>query len=327
MRKLSTIRRSAVSLTLGLFFGMGLASFAQPTLNRRPAPAPDYVLGAGDQIVLHVTDMEELTDKPLRIDPNGFVDLPLAGRVLAAGLTTEQFKAVLVEKLAKYIDSPQITLNLTDDQNRPVSVVGQVGSPGVHQLQGPKRLIEVISLAGGVKPDAGPRVIVTRENKWGLLPIAGAKTDLTTGVSTASLSLDDLMASKNPSDNIEVQPNDVISIPKADLVYVVGNVKRSGGFQLSSHANMTLLQAVSLAEGLDKTANASHARILRPAPGGDGKTLDIPVDIKAIFAGKSPDVPLYGNDILFVPNSTFKSSGRITEGILLAATGAAIYRF
>ncbi len=323
MQTILLTRRTILAVVLGF----GVIASAQTTLNRRPAPAPEYVLGAGDQIVLHVTDMEELSDKPVRIDPSGFIDLPMAGRVQAAGLTIDQFKAALAAKLGKYIDSPQITLNLTDDQSRPVSIVGEVGSPGVHQLQGPKRLIEVISLAGGVKPGAGPRVILTRESKWGSLPISGAKTDLTTGVSTASLSLDDLMASKNPADNIEVQPNDLISIPKADLIYVVGNVKKAGGFQLSSHANITLLQAVSLAEGLDKTANASHARILRPAPGGDGKTLEIPVDIKAIFAGKSPDVPLYGNDILFVPNSTFKSSGRITEGILLAATGAAIYRF
>ncbi len=300
---------------------------AQGTLNRRPAPAPDYVLGAGDQIVIHVVDMDDLSEKPIRIDPNGFVDLPMAGRIQAGGLTMEQFKAELVAKLSKYIDSPQISLSLTDDQSRPVSIVGSVNSPGVHQLQGPKRLIEVISLAGGTRADAGPRVIVTRESKWGPLPLSGTKTDPATGVTTASISLDDLMASKNPADNIEVDPNDVISIPKAELVYVVGNVKKSGGFQLSSHSDITLLQAVSLAEGLDKTANASHARILRPAPGGDGKPLEIPVDIKAIFAGKAPDVPLYGNDILYVPNSTFKSSGRITEGILLAATGAAIYRF
>ncbi len=316
-------RRALLLLT----FGVSLLAPAQTTLNRRPAPAPEYVLGAGDQIVLHVTDMEELSDKPVRIDPNGFIDLPMAGRMEAAGLTIDQFKAALTAKLTKYIDSPQITLNLTDDQSRPVSIVGEVTSPGVHQLQGPKRLIEVISLAGGVRSDAGPRVIVTRENKWGLLSISGAKIDPTTGVSTASLSLDDLMASKNPADNIEVQPNDVISIPKAELIYVVGNVKKSGGFQLSSHANITILQAVSLAEGLDKTANASHARILRPAPGNDGKPLEIPVDIKAIFAGKAPDVPLYGNDILYVPNSALKSSSRLTEGILLAATGAAIYRF
>ena len=285
------------------------------------------MLGAGDQIVLHVVDMEELSDKPLRIDPNGYVDLPLAGRIEASGLTMEQFKESLAAKLSKYIDSPQISLNLTDDQSRPVSVVGSVAAPGVHQLQGPKRLIEVISLAGGVKADAGSRVIVTREQKWGPLPLANAKVDPGTGVLTGSVSLDELMSSKNPADNIEVQPNDVISIPKAETVYVVGNVRKAGGFQLSSHESITVLQAVTLAEGLDRDAKAGGARILRPRPGGDGRPQEIPVDIKAIFAGKAPDVPLFGNDIVFVPNSSFKASEHALGGIIVAATGAAIYRF
>lgn len=297
------------------------------TLNRRPAPALDYVLGEGDQIVVHVVDMEDISDKPIRIDPNGFVDLPMAGRVKAAGLTIDQFKASLAQRLSKYINSPQISLSLTDDQSRPVSIVGSVTSPGVHQLQGPKRLIEVISLAGGTRSDAGPSVIITRESKWGLLPLPGTKVDTTTGVSTSSLSLDDLMASKDPSNNIEIEPDDVISIPKAEVVYVVGNVRKAGGFQLSSHPSITLLQAISLAEGFDRNANSKHARILRQAPGGDGTPREIPVDISAIFAGKAPDVPLFGNDILFVPNSGAKSAARAFGSIVQVATGAAIYRF
>lgn len=315
---------------LALFTVLGIAAFApgQARLIPRPPPAPDYVLGAGDEIVLHVVDMDEISNKPIRIDPNGFVDLPLAGRLQASGLTLEQFKALVATKLTKYINSPQISLNLTDNQSRPVSIVGSVNSPGVHQLQGPKRLIEVISLAGGVKPDAGSRVILTRENKWGPLPLPGARNDLTSGFSTASVSLDDLMSSKNPSENILVEPNDIVSIPKAEVVYVVGNVKKAGGFQLSSHVSITLLQALSLAEGLDRDSAASRAKIIRPAQGGDGKPIEIPVDIKAIFAGKSPDVPLFANDILFVPNSLAKSGARRTaDAILQAATGVALYRF
>ncbi len=152
--------------------------------------------------------------------------------------------------------------------------------------------------------------------------------DPATGSSTASVPLDDVLASKLPSDNILILPNDIISIPKAEVVYVVGDVKKAGGFQLSSHPTITLLQALSLAEGLDRDAAPQRAKILRQAPGGDGKTAEIPVDIKQIFDGKAPDVPLRGNDILFVPNSAAKSgSRRAAEAILQAATGVAIYRF
>ena len=142
-----------------------------------PSVAPDYALVVGDQIVLHVIDMNELSDKPIRIDPNGFVDIPLAGRFHASGMTPEQFKAELATRLSKYITNPQISVNLADDQSRPVSIIGSVNAPGVHQISGDKRLIEVLSLAGGVKDGAGSRVIVTREQKWGELTLPGAIVD------------------------------------------------------------------------------------------------------------------------------------------------------
>jgi polysaccharide export outer membrane protein len=323
LRKLNS---SPHILMMGLFC-CAFQAIAQPALIPRQPPVPAYVLGAGDQIVIRVVDMEELSDKPVRVDPNGFVDLPMAGRFQVLGLTIEQLKMELAAKLSKYINSPQITVNITDDQSRPVSIIGSVNSPGVHQLQGPKNLIEVISLAGGVRADAGGQVILTRQLKWGKLPLRDAKTDLTDGFSTASLSLDDLLASKNPSDNILIEPNDVISIPKADIVYVVGNVHKAGGFQLSSRGEISLMQAISLAEGFDHDAALARSRIMRPAPGGDGKPREIPVDVQKIFEGKAPDVQLYANDVLFIPNSAAKSSTRrAAEAILQVATGVAIYR-
>ena len=292
--------------------------------------SPDYVLGPGDQVVLHVQDMDEISDKPLRIDPNGFLDLPLAGRINVSGMTIEQFKQELANKLRRYITSPQISVNLTDDQSRPVSVIGEVNTPGVHQLQGPKRLIEVISMAGGLREDAGSDLILTREVRWGSLPLPGATTDPTGQYSTARLSIPSLIGAKNPTDNILVQPNDVISVPKAEIVYVVGNVKRSGGYPLTSHEQaMSLVQAVSLAQGLDRDAAPRKARIMRPVAGPAGQTGkvdEIPVDIQKIFDGKAPDVQLHANDVLFVPNSSVKSTGRrAAEAALQVATGVAIY--
>lgn len=285
-----------------------------------------YALGPGDQIIIRVVDMEELGDKAVRVDPNGFVDLPLAGRMNVSGLTLEQFKVRLAANLKRYINTPQISVNLTDNQSRPVSIIGAVNTPGVHQLQGPKRLIEVISMAGGTRPEAGGKVIITRELRWGKLPLRGAKTDMAEGFSTAEVSLDDLIDSKRPSENILILPNDVISIPKAEIVYVMGNVKRAGGFPISSRNSMSLLQAVSLAGGLDRDALSKHARIIRPLEGGPDHAKEIPVDVDQILAGKAPDVQLYAKDVLFVPNSAMKSGTRRTaEAILQAATGFAVY--
>lgn len=286
-----------------------------------------FVLGAGDQITLHVVDMDEISDKPIRIDPEGGIDLPLVGRIHAAGLTISEFKEALAAKLSKYITDPRISVNLTEDQSRSVSVVGEVNAPGVHELYGPRNLIEVISLAGGIKPDAGSQVIVTREMKYGMLPLPGAREDVSGGYSTATLPLDDLLASKSPAENILIQPEDIVSIPKGDIVYVIGDVKRAGGFPLLSHNTMTLLQALALAEGLGPDAESQHAKILRPVGGEGGKPLEIPVDVKGIFAGKDPDVPVYANDILFIPSSATRSGvRRAAEAVLQVATGVAIYR-
>ena len=302
---------------------------AQAVSTTQTSPRPedaDYTLGPGDQVLIRVVDMEELADKTVRIDPNGFVDLPLAGRLNATGLTLEQFKGKLGEKLKRYITNPQITINLTENQSRPISILGAVNSPGVHQLQGPKRLIEVISLAGGTRTDVGGKVIITREARWGKLPVPGARTDMTGGFSTAEMSLDDLLSSKRPSENILVMPNDIISIPKAEVIYVIGNVKKAGGFPLSSHDTLSILQALSLAQGVDRDAASKRARIIRPTEGAANKVKEIPVNIDEILTGKAPDVQLYANDVLFIPNSAAKSGTRRTaEAILQAAVGFAVY--
>ena len=317
-----------LNFVASLFLGPLLPLLAQGGLIARPPAAPDYTLGPGDQISIHVVDMDEISDKPQRIDPNGYVDIPMAGRIRASGLSLEQFKAEVSSRLTKYITSPDISVSLTDDQSRVVSVIGSVTSPGVHQLPGPERLIEVISLAGGARTDAGARVIVTREQKWGKIPLPDATVDVATGNSVASVSLDDLQSSKNPIENILVMPDDIISVPKAETVYVMGNVKKSGAFQLSSHPTITLLQALTLAEGPDHDASLKKAEILRPRPGMDGDPIQIPVNITDILDGKARDIALQGNDILWVPNSAAKGATRRTiDAVLQAATGVADYHF
>lgn len=316
-----------VIFTTALFSVLLVSAVSQTGLIQRPPAAHEYVLEPGDQVSVHVIDMDEIPDKPIRLDSTGFVDIPLAGRFQAAGLTVQQFKAALADRLTKYISDPQITATLTEDRSRPVSVIGAVYTPGVQNLSGPKRLIDVISLAGGLKPEAGSRIIITREQKWGKIPLPNSAVDPPTGSSIATVAVADLMASKDPAENIWIEPNDIVSIPPAEVVYVVGNVKKAGGFQLSTHDSISVVQALALAEGLDRDAAPRRAKVLRETPGHDGKPTEIPVDIKNIFAGKSPDLALRGNDILFVPNSSAKSGSHSLEGILQAATGAAIYRF
>ena len=318
----------AISLPPAFCLLASLCAYAQKELIVRQPPAvSQYILGAGDQVAIHVVDLDEVSDRPLRIDPNGYIDLALVGRVQAGGITIEQLRDELKRRFSRFINSPDVNINLIENQSRSVSIVGSVNSPGVHPLEGPQHLLEVISSAGGVRADAGSRVVLTRQAHWGELPLTGAKLDTTGAYSTATLSLESLMSASNPADNILIDPGDVISIPKADVVYAIGNVKRAGGFPLSAKDSMSVLQTLSLAEGLSSNAEANHARILRPASGGEAKVKEIPVDITAILHGRSPDLPLYANDVLYVPNSITRSGAKRTaEAILQVATGVVIYR-
>ena len=122
-------------------------------LSEGPAPAPDtYTLGPGDQIVVRVPDFEEIDNKSIPIDLKGSVNLPAVGRIQASGLTTEQLEAAIAERLKKYLVKPDVSVYLTEMRSQPVSILGQVQTPGVHQLQGQKNLFEVLSLAGGLRP-------------------------------------------------------------------------------------------------------------------------------------------------------------------------------
>ncbi len=299
----------------------------QSTLQRRPEQPPDYVLGPGDQVVVHVADMDDLPQTPLRIDPGGSIDLPMVGRVQASGLTMDQLRAELTSRLTKYIHTPDVTINLSATESRPVSVVGEVTNPGVHQLLGTTRLLDVLSFSGGLKTDAGPDVLVTRKGAWGHIDRADATVDSATGDSTASIPLDNLMKLKTPEDNIVVHPGDVVSVPRGELIYVLGDVRKAGGFILSEHRTMPLLQALTMAEGLAPDSSASHARILRPSPGGDGPPKEINVDVTKIEKGQTSDVPLYANDVLYIPHSGIKAtSRRAMEAAIGITSGLAIYR-
>ena len=312
---------------LCLTFSLSCLCAAQSSLQRREDNSATYVLGPGDQISIQVTDMDDFPNRPLQIDPDGYVDLPLIGRLHASGLTLAQMKAEMAVRLTKYIDAPQIVLNLTQNQSTPVSVLGAVNTPGVHQLDGPKRLLEVISLSGGIRPDAGNEVIVTRQAGRTPLTMADGHIELSQGYSTGRFSLDNLINARNPADNILVEAGDVISIPKAELIYVVGDVRKAGGFTLSTHTSLPLIQALSLAEGMGPHAAGKRARILRPAPGGDGTPKEILVDVDKIMAGKAPNPPLFANDVLFIPNSAAKAiSERAFETALGVVAGVAIYR-
>jgi polysaccharide biosynthesis/export protein len=289
-----------------------------------PAPS-NYILGPDDQITLTVSDIDELSNKPMRIDMKGNIHLPMAGRVHAAGLTAEQLQSQIEDRLKKFVNDPDVVVSVSEYRSQPVSVLGAVNTPGVHQLEGHKTLFEVLSSAGGVRSDAGNTVTITRELKWGPIPLADAKTDSTGKYSIATVKVKEISDGKNPTENIVIEPDDVISVSKAEVVYCIGSVHRPGGFVLGESESLSALQVLALAEGFDAKAAGDRAKVLREVPGTLQRT-EIAVNLKQLMAGKGSDLPLRANDILFVPNSAAKSAaGRTAEAAIQIMTGLAIY--
>jgi len=155
-----------------------------------------------------------------------------------------------------------VTISLVNFGSQPISVLGAVNTPGIRQLEGRKTLFEALSLAGGLRPDAGYQVKITRDLKWGQIPLPQARTDASGQSSVVSIKLSDIIDATDPTENIEILPGDAISVPRAELVYVIGSVVKSGGFALNEHSSISALQALSLAEGLQKTAASDKARIM-----------------------------------------------------------------
>ncbi len=311
-------------------------SSAQGTINAVTAQPPatqlpneQYVLGPGDSFSIIVTDAKELADQfanDFLINSDGYVNIPLVGRLRAEGLAVPQFEQRVIESLRRYIHEPQAYVIVRAPKSKPVSVLGAVNSPGVHQLDGPKRLAEVLALAGGVSKEAGYRVTVARRRKWGELPLPGAALDASGEYYVAEVNTRAMTEGNNPQYNILIQPDDLITVPRAQVVYVIGEVKKAGGFTLGDEKSMSLLQALSLAEGTTRTAVPSHAKILRPVPDSTSRT-EIQVNLKKVLAGKASDVVLSANDILYVPDSSAKRAGiRVAESAVQTISGLIIWR-
>ena len=304
-----------------------------PTASERlkPAAAHDvkksgYVLGPNDELTISVLGLEDLSDKRVRINTDGDVDLLLVGRVRAAGMTPGGLQAELTKRLGNYMQAPQVVVSVSQVGSQPVSVIGAVNRPGVHQAVGNKTLVEMLSMAGGLRSDAGHRVTITRRLERGRIPLAGAHDDSTGHFSVAEVELSGLMRASDPIQNIEVRSRDVITVPRAELIYVVGQVRRPGGFVLHDREMLSVLEALSLAEGLARTAAPQKAKILRAMPNAAQRS-EIPVNLREVLAGKGHDVSLKPYDILFVPNSTGKSVGlRTLDAAVRIGTGIAIYR-
>ena len=284
----------------------------------------NYLLGPGDEIIVMSVQAPEISNKPIRITSSGEFTVPMVGRVKAAGKTVAQLEAELVDRLRTFIKEPDVAINITQMKSQPVSVFGAVGAPGVHQLEGMKTLVEVLSMAGGVKPDGGSRVKIARKLEQGRIPLPSATVN--GDYSTAEVDIRAIENATHPEENIQILPEDVITVPRAELIYVIGEgVRQPGAFTLSDRQGISVIQAFARAQGQAPAAGLKSAKIVRPVPGAS--RVEIAVNLDDILKGKAKDMVLQPDDILYVPKSEIKGTARRTlDTIVSMTTGLIIYR-
>ena len=298
-------------------------AFSNPSISESNS---SFLLGIDDQVIVRALHVPEIPTEPVRIDGQGDLTLPLVGSIHVAGLTVAQAQALLASRLQAVVRQPEVTISTMELRSRPVYVLGAVTRPGEYQIQGRKTLAGLLSQCEGMRNDAGSRVLVTRQLSEGPIPLPFAVTDAAAGVSKVTLRLDDVTRGSTSAANLYLKPNDVVSIPRADMVYVVGDVKKAGGIVLEERDSISLLQALSLAEGTLPTAAGEHSKILSKAETG-GLREEKTVNLKSILDGRSKDIELHSNDVLFVPTSKTKGVWtRSLEAAVQMATGVVIWR-
>ncbi len=305
--------------------GAKVAASPAPSVNDA-AIRSDYVLGADDMVTIQVLDVPFTDQTPMRIETSGHLKLPMIGRILAGGLTPAQLEERIAESLKTYVRKPQVMVRLVEFRSQPVTVVGAVTTPGIHQLRGRKTLLEIISLAGGLRPDAGTLATITRGKAYGSIPLSQAHADASGQFTSCAVNLRELMEARAPQNNILIQPTDVIAVEKAPIVYVIGAVRKSGGFVLNAQEKISVLQALAMAEGLDRASAPDRARVLRKSNDPENRQ-EVAVNLKKILDGKTADMSMQADDILFIPTSVAKNAGlRGLETAIQIGTGVTIFR-
>jgi len=303
--------------------------------SRQPSPAPnapgnaEYVIDVDDVLHVYVVDVPQFS-RDYRVAPDGAIAIPLLDSpVQAEGLTLNQLSALISRRLRAVglVSHPHVLVSVKSSKAHAVAVAGAVRSPQIFPVFAPTTLLDVLSQAGGLAPDAGSTAIITRHDTATAASWLRGDSKVLPAEGTLRVNLQKLLATGDPSLNPTVYPGDKVTVQRAGVVYVVGAVHRPGGFPMSSGRDeMTVLQAVALGEGLKPTALQKKAMIIRRGPQFSNSRREIPVNLKQVLSGHASDPGLEANDILFIPDSASKRAlRRGAEAAVQIATGVVIW--
>jgi polysaccharide export outer membrane protein len=248
-------RRLSSSLLFPLLVGLALVW---------PGPArgqEEYTIGPRDVLAITVWGHADLS-RDYSVSEEGLVAFPLIGRVQAAGLSTRALAARLAELLEKdYLVNPQVLVDVKDYLSRKVHVLGEAEKPGLYHLTGPTTVVEMLSKAGGVSKAAGRQLVVVRTPRSAGGPAGNVILRVDLGK----------IQSGDPSENIRLEDQDTLFIPKAQAFFVLGEVRAAGTFPLDKETSV--FEAVTLAGGFTDRAAPSEVKLLRRTADGREETM------------------------------------------------------
>lgn len=272
------------------------------------AQKESLLIGPGDELKVQVFDTPEM-NQTVRVTDSGEVPLLFVGDVKVEGLTPGEAADVIEQVLRskQLMLHPQVAVTVDDYATEQVSIMGQVRSPGTYEITAPVSVLNVLSEAGGLTDVADRHITIQRHGRSQEIV-----TYFFSNSSEAAL-----------EKSVMVYPGDIVVVPKAGIIYVLGDVGKPGGYTMSDNdSRMTVLEALANAGGANKTAIISNIKLIRKTSAG---TTEIAVPLRAMQQGKQPDLAMQPDDVLFVPFSYMKNLVFNGSQIVASAGSALIY--
>lgn len=314
-------------LSMKLIFCLLLAVVATPSVAQQE---PVKQIGAGatspsegsnlpaesveryDLLGISVYDSPELT-RSARVDENGAIRLPMVKQpIQVAGLYPPEIEGAITKALVEnnVLVEPVVTVSILEYRSRPITVMGAVRNPIVFQADGPVTLLDAISRAGGLAENAGSEILLRRR------PSATGDKSMTL---TQRIPVQSLLNLNEAVANLKLEGGEVIRVPVAGQVYVLGSVGKPGAFNVPDGSESSVMKALAISGGLGE--HPGHIAYIYRVEGGAEGVNEIPIELQKIMSRKAPDVALLANDILYVPAANGR---RISAKLLETSLGVAV---
>lgn len=291
----------------------------RPSNTPTSSPGQEYRVGPDDLVEVTVFEAPDLGGAS-RVTASGTITLPLVGPIDVAGHTIREVEQSVEHALKeKYVNDPHATVFVREYASQPVSIIGAVKLPGIYQIKGDKTLYDMLAQAQGLDAEAGNTIQVIRAKSR-----SASSDDASDPAETVSINIQDLMENGKTELNVPIHAGDTINVLRAGSIFVEGEVMRPNEFVLRNGKNVTVAQAIALANGMTKDARRKDCLVIRYHK--DGSREEIKADAGKILRGEAMDITMLPNDILFVPASKVKPAAlRALDSTIAVAMGRIIY--